>query len=93
MTATENTATAYTDEALRARIAESPGLRGAVRSARILLDTLADPADRAEAASRQIGIMNRLRVRGSEAMRLAALSVRDGQPRFTDEYHPNGPTA
>lgn len=83
---------AYTDEALREKVATSC-LRGEVRSAQILLGTLTTPADRAEAASRQIGLMNRLRVRGSEAMRLAALSVRDGDPRFTDEYHPNCPTA
>lgn len=82
----------YTDEALH-EVVSSSTLRGQVRSAQVLLDTLTDPADRAEAAYRQIGIMNRLRVRGSEAMHLAALSVRDGQPRFTDEYHPNGPTA
>lgn len=87
-----NNTDSYTDAALLATI-ETSGLRGAVRSAKILLDTLTDPADRAEAASRQIGIMNRLAVRGSEAMRLAALSVRDGAPRFTDEFHPNGPTA
>jgi hypothetical protein len=98
MTHTEATApaahAAYTDEALRETIATSPRImRGAIRSAQILLDTLTDPADRAEAAARQIGLMNRLRVRGSEAMALAAASVRDGAPRFTDEYHPNGPTA
>lgn len=84
----------FTDEALRTKIASTPSAcRGAIRSARALLDVLDTPADRAEAAQRQIGLINRLRVRASEAMRLAALSVRDGQPRFTDEYHPNGPTA
>lgn len=84
----------YTDEALRAEIASAPkALRGLIRSNEILLNTLSDPADRAEAASRQIGICNRLGARGSDAMRLAALSVRDGAPRFVDEYHPNGPTA
>lgn len=88
------TAAAYTDDALRQKIATTPrALRGAIRSAQILLEVLDTPEQRTEAASRQIGLMNRLRLRGSEAMRLAALSVRDGAPRFTDEYHPNGPTA
>lgn len=94
MTHTENTNARYTDAALREKIATTPrACRGAIRSAQILLDVLTDPADRAEAAYRQGGIMNRLKLRGSDAMRLAALSVRDGAPRFTDEYHPNCPTA
>ena len=84
----------YTDDALRAKIADTPrACKGIIRSSTILLETLTNPADRMEAADRQIGIMNRLSVRASEAMRLAALSVRDGAPRFVDEHHPNGPTA
>lgn len=91
---TETAHARYTDEALRAEIAAMPAImRGARRSAEILLTVLTDPADRAEAAARQIGLVNRLRLRGSEAMDLAARSVRDGAPRFTDEYHPQGPTA
>ena len=94
MTTNTDRLAAYTDDALRARIAQTPpALKGTTRSARHLLDILTDPADRMEAADRQIGLMNRLSVRGSEAMRIAALSVRDGAPRFVDEYHPHCPTA
>jgi hypothetical protein len=63
------------------------------RAVKILLNELTDPADRAEAVRRSFGIMNRLGVRYSHAVSLAAHQVRDGDPAFTDEYHPNGPTA
>lgn len=78
----------YTDESL---LEGRAGMH--IRAAKILVSVLTEPADRAEAASRAFGLMNRLGVRYSQAVSLAAHQVRDGDPTFVDEYHPNGPTA
>lgn len=84
----------FSDEALIERKANAlPLFRGEIRECEILLEVLTDPADRFEAVCRAGGIQNRCPMRWSDAVQQAALSIRDGAPRFRDEFHPTCPTA